>query len=184
MPKPFFKVNHNKKLQEIIRVNHAGEFGAKVIYEGQIDYIKNAKDKDLLKHMLEQEQVHLKYFQEKIQLAESRPTVVMPIWNILGYYIGAFSAKCGINAAMLVTKNIEEVIENHYQEQIDYLRKKDHKNPLLKNIQKFKDDEVEHKNLAIDFEKNNLNNANLATKFFEHALKTFCRLAILISKKI
>lgn len=181
MPKPFFEINHRKKLQEIIRVDHAGELGAKVIYEGQIRYTKNTEDKKLLEHMLEQEQVHLKYFQEKIQLGESKPTIFMPIWSVLGYFIGVISARAGINAAMLVTKSIEDVIENHYQKQINYLEQYDSQNPMLENIKKFKDDESEHKDIAINFEgKDN----NLIVGFFENSIKTFCKLAIFLSKKL
>ena len=68
MPKPFFSQSHNKIIQEIIRVNHAGEFGAQKIYQGQIRYTRNLKNQQVLKHMLEQEQEHLDYFTDNAWL--------------------------------------------------------------------------------------------------------------------
>ena len=55
MPKPFFSNNHDTMLQEIIRVNHAGEFGAQKIYQGQIKYTKNLNDQKILKRRRHQQ---------------------------------------------------------------------------------------------------------------------------------
>ena len=82
MPKPFFDKSHNQKLQEIIRVDHAGEFGAQKIYQGQIKYTRDLKDKKILEHMLSQEQAHLDYFSGKIKQGMARPTIFMPLWII------------------------------------------------------------------------------------------------------
>ena len=181
MPKPFFNNNHSKKIQEIIRVNHAGEFGAQKIYQGQIKYTKNSNDQKILKTMLDQEQEHLDYFSSKIQESQSRPTILMPIWTIGGYLMGAISAKISIKAAMIVTENVETVIEDHYSEQITYLKQHDPKNSMLKKIKKFKSDEVEHKNLAtITTKKNN----NKFDHFVGNCIKIICRSAIFLSKKI
>ena len=121
MPKPFFNDTHSKRIEEIIRVNHAGEFGAKKIYQGQIKYCKNPDAQKVLKIMLDQEQKHLEYFSNKIQKGFSRPTIFMPLWSIGGYLMGAISAKISLKAAMIVTKNVEAVIEDHYAKQINYL---------------------------------------------------------------
>ena len=83
MPKPFFNDTHSKRIEEIIRVNHAGEFGAKKIYQGQIKYCKNPDAQKVLKIMLDQEQKHLEYFSNKIQKGFSRPTIFMPLWRAL-----------------------------------------------------------------------------------------------------
>lgn len=178
MPKPFFEDN-NKKLQEIIRVNHAGEMGAQKIYQGQIKYTKNSSDKKLLSHMLAQEQEHLDYFSDKIKNGESRPTILMPIWNIMGYLMGAISAKINIKAAMLVTENVESVIEDHYQEQIEYLEQTNIDDSMLEKIKKFKDDETEHKNIAIE-----AGGRNVFVAFVSGAIKIFCKSAIFLSKKL
>ena len=181
MPKPFFNNNHSNKIQEIIRVNHAGEFGAQKIYQGQIKYSKNPDDKKILQHMLDQEQEHLDYFSSKIQNGQSRPTLLMPIWTIGGYLMGAISAKISIKAAMLVTKNVETVIENHYFEQINYLEQYEPENPMLEKIKKFKADETEHKDIAIITTKNDHNKFD---DFVGNCVKIICKSAIFLSKKL
>ena len=119
MPRPYYQ-NIQKKVKEIIRVDHAGEFGANRIYEGQIDYTSNSSDIKLIKQMLKQEAEHLEYFDNKIKNGYSRPTILMPIWNIFGYLLGAVSARLGNESAMLVTEQIENVIVEHYDKQIKY----------------------------------------------------------------
>ncbi len=178
MPKPYF--SSAKKIQEIIRVDHAGEFGAKRIYEGQIAYTKNANDKKLIKHMLDQEAEHLEYFDTQIKKGNARPTVLAPIWNMFGYALGAISAKAGKEPAMLVTESVEEVIVDHYQEQIDYLKSIKSKNQLLTKIKKFKQDEADHIHIALE---NNSTNAKLHDTM-SSVVKTFCKIAIFLSKKV
>ncbi|MCP5378760.1 MAG: demethoxyubiquinone hydroxylase family protein [Rickettsiaceae bacterium] len=181
MPKPFFNNNHSKKIEEIIRVNHAGEFGAQKIYQGQIRYCKNPEDQKILKIMLDQEQKHLEYFSHKIQKGYSRPTIFMPLWNIGGYLLGAISAKINLKAAMIVTENVEAVIEDHYAKQIDYLETYDSKNSMLDNIKKFQADETEHKDIAITHIQDN---SNMLDNLIGNCIKTICRSAIFLSKKL
>lgn len=178
MPKPYF--SNNKKIQEIIRVDHAGEFGAKRIYEGQIAYTKNTHDKKLIKHMLNQEAEHLEYFNSKIEDGNARPTALMPIWNVLGYALGTISARLGNNSAMLVTESVEEVIVEHYQEQINYLKGIKSKDQLLSKIKKFKQDEADHIHIALE---NNSENVQMHDAI-SAMIKTFCKTAIFLSKKI
>lgn len=178
MPKPYF--SNDKKIQEIIRVDHAGEFGAKRIYEGQIAYTKNSDDKKLIKHMLDQEAEHLEYFDNQIKNGNARPTALAPIWNIFGYALGAISAKASNESAMLVTESVEKVIVDHYQEQIDYLNNVKSKNQLLTKIKKFKQDEADHIHIAIE---NNSANARLHDTI-SAIVKTFCKATIFLSKKI
>ena len=181
MPRPFFNDNHSKKIKEIIRVNHAGEFGAQKIYQGQIRYCKNPEDQKILKIMLDQEQKHLEYFSNKIQKGYSRPTIFMPLWNIGGYLMGAISAKINLKAAMIVTENVEAVIEDHYAKQINYLETFDPKNPMLDNIKKFQAEEIEHKDIAITHIHGN---NSIFDKLIGNTIKTICRTAIFLSKKL
>ena len=181
MPKPFFNDTHSKRIEEIIRVNHAGEFGAKKIYQGQIKYCKNPDAQKVLKIMLDQEQKHLEYFSNKIQKCFSRPTIFMPLWSIGGYLMGAISAKISLKAAMIVTENVETVIEDHYATQINYLETHDAKNPILDNIKKFQADEIEHKDIAITHIQDN---SNILDNFLGNCIKTICRGAIFLSKKL
>ena len=179
MPKPFFKVEKSK-IDEINRVDHAGEFGAQRIYEGQIKHTKDAKEKAQIQHMLEQELEHLEYFEKKITSTGARPTLLMPLWNYIGYAVGAISARISPKTAMLVTERVEEVIEQHYQEQIDFLEKSDPKNKMIKDLKKFRQDEIDHKHIAID---HNSRQAPLAP-FFAAGVHYMCKLAINLSKKI
>lgn len=179
MPRPCFE-NKQQKLQEIIMVNHAGEYGAQRIYEGQLAYTQNSESKALIKEMLEQELEHLHYFEQQIQAGNSKPTALTPLWKISGYTLGALSAKLGPKTAMLVTESVEEIIVDHYQEQIDYLESTDPKNYLLKKIKKFKQDEANHIHIAI----NNASNDAPFHGFLSNLVRRICRSAIFISKKI
>jgi ubiquinone biosynthesis monooxygenase Coq7 len=181
MPKPFFNNNHSQKIQQIIRVNHAGEFGAKKIYQGQIRYTKNPDDKKILNHMLDQEQEHLDYFSNKIQEGQSRPTIFLPIWTIGGYLMGAISAKINIETAMIITENIETVIEDHYSKQISYLKQYDPENSMLEKIEKFKADEIAHKDIANITTKKDSNKLN---SFIGDCIKVICKSAIFLSEKL
>jgi ubiquinone biosynthesis monooxygenase Coq7 len=115
----------NKKIAEIIRVNQAGEYGAKCIYEGQIAALKKFRDPDVevIKHMYEQELEHLEYFNKELVDRKIRPTIMQPIWHFGSYALGYVSGKLGVKAAMACTEAVEEVIEKHYNDQILYLDK-------------------------------------------------------------
>jgi ubiquinone biosynthesis monooxygenase Coq7 len=179
MPRPYF-FNKDKNDQQIIMVNHAGEYGALRIYQGQIDFTKSQKDKALLQHMLSQEQGHFDYFNNKIAEKSLRPTALLPIWNILGYAAGSLSALMGAKASMLLTEGVEEVIIEHYQEQIDYLEQSDQKNAMLPHIKKFQQEEAEHKQIAIE----NDSHQTLFYNILSKAVKSSCRVAIFLSKRI
>ena len=179
MPKPQF-CNINNKVAEIIRVNHAGEYGAKRIYEGQLKYLRDVADAALINSMLEQEKKHLDYFSTQLIKREIRPTALMTFWHLGGYALGAASSLFGLKVAMLITQAVEEVIEGHYQEQLDYLNSIEEENELCNNIKKFLDDEVEHKNIAIDRDSEK---AFLAP-VISCIVKNICRLSINLSKKI
>lgn len=179
MPRPDFSYP-DKQIQEIIRVNHAGEYGAKRIYQGQLKYTKSQNDYVLIKEMLEQEEVHLDYFEKKLLEKKIRPTALLSFWHHYGFLLGAVSSKIGTKTAMLVTESVEEVIEKHYAQQIDYLENKDIEPELLNNIIKFRLDEIEHKDTAI------INDSEQAifAKTTNSIVKAICRIAIKLSKKI
>lgn len=178
MPKPYFE--KTDKIQEIIRVNHAGEFGAQVIYRGQLKFTKNIKDKIIIKDMLEQELEHLTYFENEIKINNLRPTFLLPVWDICGYMLGVVSGALGIKATMVVTESIEEVIVQHYQEQIDYLNVHEKDHPLLPKIIKFREDEAAHIHTAIQNESHN----SLLYKPLAKLVKIICHTAITLSKRI
>jgi ubiquinone biosynthesis monooxygenase Coq7 len=179
MPRPDFS-DPDKQIHEIIRVNHAGEYGAKRIYQGQLKYIKSQNDHILIKEMLDHEEIHLNYFEKKLLEKKVRPTVLLFFWHHYGFLLGALSSLTGIKTAMLVTESVEEVIEKHYEQQINYLENKNVEPELLNNIIKFRLDEIEHKAIAIANDSTEAIFADITSKI----VKIICRISISLSKKI
>ena len=174
------KVETNRDiLEEIIRVDHAGEFGATRIYDGQIAVFgKNSKIGKTIQHMADQEQEHIDKFNELILEYRVRPTALLPIWNIAGFALGASTALLGEKAAMACTVAVEKVIGEHYQEQLDLIQ--DDLKDLKKTISKFRDDELEHHDIGIEHDAENAPGYKIMTKVIEIGCKT----AIAVSKKI
>lgn len=185
-------MSFKNKIHEIIRVDHAGEFGAKVIYDGQIAALKLKKDQetlDLVKHMKEQEDVHFDYFDGEIKRQKIRPTIMQPIWKVGGFALGFFTALIDKKAAMACTTAVEETIDHHYQEQINFLEKEENfLNPeekeevknLKEKIKKFRDEEIEHRDIAYENKAAELNCFTPLSAF----IKFTTRFAIAVSKKI
>ena len=146
------KKTNKKKLEEFIRVDHAGERGAIKIYEGQLLALKTfKKDPELLKlveEMREHEQEHSDFFENEIRERNIKPTKFLPLWDLLGVGLGFGSTILGKKAAMLCTASVEEVIDKHYQSQIDQLQ--DDEKKLREKIIKFRADELEHKDIAYE----------------------------------
>ena len=171
-----------KKLEEFIRVDHAGERGAIKIYEGQLlalsTVVKNNDLKEMIRDMKEHEQEHCNFFEDEIRKRNIKPTKLLPLWDLLGLGLGFGSTILGKKAAMLCTASVEEVIDGHYKSQIDQIGSDE--NDLKKNIIKFRNDEINHKDIAYD---------NGATKdgfykIIDKVIKTGSKLAIKISEKI
>ena len=176
------KETNKKTLEEIIRVDHAGERGAIKIYEGQLlalsTFRKDEKLKKLIEDMKEHEKEHFEYFDKEIQKRNIKPTVFLPIWDLLGVTLGFGTTMIGEKAAMLCTASVEEVIDGHYKNQLDKLG--DDEVDLKKSISKFRDDEIDHKNIAYD---------KGATKqglyyILDKIIKTSSKAAIKVSEKI
>ena len=135
-------------VERFIRVNHAGEFGAKRIYEGQLAVLKNTKDAAVIEHMKEQELHHLETFEKLIVERKVRPTVLHPLWNVAGFALGVGTALLGPKAAMACTVAVEEVIDEHYADQAAQLTEDE--GELKETINRFRDEELEHRDTAID----------------------------------
>ena len=175
------KIN-KKKIEEFIRVDHAGERGAIKIYEGQLlalnTFIKDDNLKKTIEEMKEHEKEHCDYFENEIKKRNINPTKLLPLWDLMGVGLGFGSTILGKKAAMLCTASVEEVIDKHYLNQIKQLGN-DEKN-LKKKIVKFREDELNHKDIA--YEKG-------ATKkgiysILDKVIKTGSKIAINISEKI
>ena len=175
------KTNKNK-VEEFIRVDHAGERGAIKIYEGQLLALNTIIKNDELKKKIEQMQIHelehCNYFENEIRKRNIEPTKFLPLWDLLGVGIGFGSTLMGQKAAMLCTASVEEVIDEHYQNQINQL--KNDEKELKNKIIKFREDELHHKDIAYK---------EGATKkgfysIMDKVIKTGSKIAIVISEKI
>ena len=170
------------KTEEFIRVDHAGERGAVKIYEGQLLALNTlVKDEQLKKIVMEMklhEKEHCDFFENEIKKRKIKPTKFLPLWDLLGVSLGFGSTLLGKKAAMLCTASVEEVIDKHYQNQIDQLDQSEKE--LKKKMIKFREDELHHKDIA--YEKG-------ATKkgcysILDKIIKTGSKIAINISEKI
>ncbi len=146
------KKTDKKLLEEFIRVDHAGERGAIKIYEGQLLALKTFMKNDELKEKIEEMKVHEKehceFFEKEIKKRKIKPTKFLPLWDLLGVGLGFGSTLLGKKAAMLCTASVEEVIDEHYQNQINQLGPDE---KVLKNkIIKFREDELHHKDIAYE----------------------------------
>ena len=176
------KKTDQKILEEIIRVDHAGERGAIKIYEGQLlalSTIKQDKNlKKIIEEMKEHEKEHLEYFEKEIQKRKMKPTYLLPLWDLMGISLGFGSALLGKKATLLCTASVEEVIENHYENQLGKIGE-DEKD-LKTKIEKFKGDEVNHKNTAY---KSGASRTGIYS-IMDKIIRTGSKIAITISEKI
>jgi len=175
------KINKSK-VEEFIRVDHAGERGAIKIYEGQLlalnTFIKDDDLKKKIEEMKVHEKEHCDYFENEIKKRKIQPTKFLPLWDILGVGLGFGSTILGKKAAMLCTASVEEVIDEHYSDQIRQLGS-DEKN-LKEKIIKFRDDELHHKDIAY---KEGATKKGLYS-ILDKIIKTGSKIAINISEKV
>tara|TARA_B110001452_G_scaffold265515_1_gene270304 strand:- start:2814 stop:3347 length:534 start_codon:yes stop_codon:yes gene_type:complete len=176
------KKTNKTKVEEFIRVDHAGERGAVKIYEGQLlalnTLIKDENLKKTIEEMKVHEKEHCAFFENEIKKRKIKPTKFLPLWDLLGVGLGFGSTILGKKAAMLCTASVEEVIDKHYLNQINQLGSDEEK--LKKKIIQFREDELHHKNIA--YEKG-------ATKkgfysLMDKIIKTGSKIAINISEKV
>jgi 3-demethoxyubiquinol 3-hydroxylase len=164
-------------IDQIIRVDQAGEYGAKRIYEGQLAVLGRSDAAPVLKAMLAQEEEHLKRFNGLMAARGTRPTALQPLWHAAGYALGAATALLGKEAAMACTVAVEDVIGEHYREQAEQLG--DDERELRETIIAFRHDELHHKDLG-------LAHGAAAAPGYEAltaAIKTGTRLAIWLAKR-
>ncbi|KAK3825487.1 MAG: ubiquinone biosynthesis protein COQ7-domain-containing protein [Benniella sp.] len=170
-------------LEEMIRIDQAGELGANWIYRGQYAVLgSDKKVGPLLQHMWDQEKHHLKVFDGIISQFRVRPTALRPFWEVAGFALGAGTALMGKEAAMACTEAVETVIGGHYNDQLRELLKIDHPDiaELRKVVQQFRDDELEHLETAIEHDAQKAPQHELLSNF----IKEGCKLAIWISGKV
>jgi len=165
-------------IHRMIRVDHAGEYGAARIYAGQLAVLGRSAKADLLRHMQEQEQAHLDTFNTVLADRRVRPTALLPFWHLAGFALGAATAVLGEQAAMACTVAVEETIDAHYTAQIDTLAESDP--PMRDTLEKFRAEEREHRDIAL------ANGAEQAPgyRLLSAAIRTGCRIAIRLSERL
>src|SRR5271155_3918817 len=133
-------------IEAMIRVDHAGEYGAVRIYEGQLAVLKGRASADTIRHMAEQEQHHLKTFDKLVNERRVRPTALEPVWRVAGFALGAATALMSEKAAMACTAAVEEVIDEHYASQVERLG---NDAALKRTVEDFRAEEIAHRNEAL-----------------------------------
>lgn len=166
----------------MIRVDHAGEFGALQIYQGQLAVLGRKTGEpeavQAIRRMAEQEQEHFAHFDRMVKERGVRPTALEPVWRVAGFVLGAATALMGEKAAMACTAAVEEVIDGHYRKQIDTMP--DHEPELRQAISEFRGDELEHRDVALEHGAAQAP----AYRLLSSAIRLCCRTAIVLSEKI
>ena len=176
------KKTNKIELEEIIRVDHAGERGAIKIYEGQLLALKTFKQDEELKRKIEDMKVHetehYEFFDSEIKKRNIKPTRFLPVWDLLGITLGFGTAMLGKKAAMLCTASVEEVIDDNYKSQTYKLG--DDEKDLKSKIVKFRQDELDHKDIAYEEGASKKGLYSIMDKI----IKTTSKIAIRISEKV
>jgi ubiquinone biosynthesis monooxygenase Coq7 len=165
-------------VERAIRVDHAGEYGAKRIYQGQLAVLGRTKYGPMIEHMQAQEQVHLDTFSRLIGQRRVRPTALLPIWHVAGFALGAATALLGHRGAMACTVAVEEAIDEHYRAQEEALGEDEAE--LKAHIEKFRAEELEHRDIGLENEAEQAP----AYRLLSAAIKAGCKVAIRISERV
>jgi ubiquinone biosynthesis monooxygenase Coq7 len=170
--------NPRTTVEGMIRVDHAGEYGAARIYAGQLAVLGRSGSADTLRQMQAQEQEHLDGFADLVVRRRVRPTALLPLWHMAGFALGAMTAAMGERAAMACTVAVEEAIEVHYAGQIAALD--DSEAELRATIARFREDELHHRDVALAHGARQTPGYRLLSA----AIKAGCRVAIAVSEKV
>ena len=170
----------DNRLAEYLRVNHAGERAAQMIYKGQLAVLRGHPHTAEIRHMMEQEQQHLDTFDTMLNDFKVRPSLLDPVWGAAGFVLGAATAALGPKAAMACTIAVEEVIGTHYDRQVKGLNSRRQEPELVKILAQFRDEELEHRDIAIE------HNGRRAPAYglMKTVIQTGCKTAIKIAEKI
>ncbi len=167
-----------ERVKAMIRVDHAGEYGARRIYEGQLAVLGNSASGPVIRHMHQQELRHLKRFDELVVERRVRPTVLSPVWHAAGFALGVGTALLGERAAMACTEAVESVIDEHYARQAEDLGEDE--TELRETIEEFRAEELEHRDTAIAHGSEQAP----AYEALSGAIKAGTRLAIWLSSRV
>lgn len=163
----------------MLRVDQAGEFGARRIYAGQLAVMGNrTPTARVIARMAAQEERHSRIFDQMVGERRVRPTLLEPVWTVAGFALGAATALMGPRAAMACTAAVETEIDRHYAQQLDELGAQD--SELATRIADFQADEQEHRATAIEHQAE----AAPGYPLLSAAIRLGCRVAIGLSRRI
>jgi ubiquinone biosynthesis monooxygenase Coq7 len=168
----------SRVVERMIRVDHAGEYGAARIYAGQLAVLGRSDKAELLRRMERQEHRHLETFARLIAQRRVRPTALLPLWHVAGFALGAVTAALGHRAAMACTVAVEEAIDAHYAGQA--ARLDEDESELRGTIEEFREEELEHRDTALAHEAEQA----LGYPLLSALIKAGCRAAIAVSERI
>ena len=171
-------ISRDEKIKRMIRVDQAGEYGAKRIYAGQIAVLGNTADGPLIQHMADQEQKHLDYFNKTVGDRGVRPSLLQPLWHVGGFALGAATALMGREAAMACTVAVEAVIDEHYAAQAAELD--DSEADLRSHIEEFRAEELEHRDTGLANDAENAPGYEVLTA----GVKKVSKLAIWLAERV
>ena len=165
-------------VERTLRVDHAGEYGARRIYEGQLAVLGGAPGAEAIRRMHAQEAAHLAGFERLLVERGARPSFLLPLWHVAGFALGAATALLGAKAAMACTVAVEEVIDEHYARQIAALGEDEA--PLRATLDAYRRDEIEHRETAL------AHGAAAAPAYglMSRAIKAGSRLAIWLAERL
>lgn len=165
-------------IERLVRVDHAGEYGARRIYEGQLAVLGSSQSAPMLQKMADQERRHLETFERLIVERRVRPTALLPFWHVAGFVLGAGTALMGERAAMACTVAVEEAIDEHYAGQAERLG--DDEAVLRDTIEEFRAEELEHRDIGLAHEAEKA----VGYPLLSAAIKTGCKAAIWVSERV
>ena len=171
------KYQDQDDVSRYLRVDHAGELGARRIYEGQLAVLGSHPVAEEIRHMRDQEQEHLDTFENLLNEYQVRPSLLSPFWNGAGFVLGAVTAAMGPKAAMACTIAVEEVIGTHYDNQAKSLKGEDE---LAATLERFRDEELEHRDIAKDHD----GEQAIGYPVMRRVIQAGCRAAIKLAERV
>lgn len=175
MTNPVRPAAGRRDIERFLRVDHAGERAAQQIYRGQLAILRNHSSGPEIQHMMEQEVEHLQTFERLLNERRVRPSVLDPLWGAAGFALGAVTAAMGPKAAMACTIAVEEVIGEHYAKQAEALD--DNEGALRTTISRFRDEELEHRDIAVEHEGREARHYKLLRNVIQQGCRTAIRIA-------
>lgn len=168
-------------LDRVIRVDHAGEYGARVIYEGQLAVLGDREGAAKIQEMYDQEKHHYDVMEKMVLKHRVRPTLLTPLWHVGGFALGAVTALMGKEAAMACTVAVETEIAQHYNDQLrELIKEAPEETELAETISAFRDDELHHLDVGLD---EGAKNAP-AYDLLEKAIRGITRTAIRVAERV